>query len=225
MTTKPIFSLKKGDMLTVETLGKKTLHGEFTLQQNNSWQIRMLQTQMNRLIESEELRLSFIRGQLLYTGATELISVNEKTHVCTFSQPTEFTSRPVRRIPRIVSNVAAGVIYHNPNNEHSRRHYSTRDQNRIIDLTVEGAKLSCRKPIGDSDSEVIIVTCFEDNPNCANAQVYYHATIIREIKDHTSNEYPYAYGLKFKALVPESEQALQNYLSELIGEPLVYQQA
>lgn len=225
MSSNTVFALRKGEMLTLESNAKKGLHGEFIMQENANWLIRMLPTQLNKLAVREALSLSFVRGQLLYMGTTELLAIDEASCLCHFRCPQQLVSRPMRRLPRIASNIAAALIYTDKNCPNGRRQYSTRDQNRILDLTTQGAKIACKQALDTTDDDIILVTCFDTNPQLANAQVYYHARVVRQISGETPNDFPYVYGLEFRPLVAECEVALENYLSEIIGEPTYLKEA
>ena len=225
MTATTVFALRKGEMLTLESSSRKGLHGEFIAQENNTWLIRMLPAQLKKLHTGEHFSISFARGQLMYLGDTELLTLDDKSCICHFQVPASLDSRPLRRLPRIASDFAAALIYSDSNAPQGRRKFSTRDQNRVLDLNTQGARIACKQALGNIDDEVVLVTCFDANPNLANAQVYYHARIIRQIDGKAPVDFPYVYGLEFRPLQAECEQALENYLAEMIGEPAYLKEA
>lgn len=220
------------ELVTLELANRNKIQGLIERRMTGSWSISFDRHFSKNLVTQAKITISFVRDKCVHTGSARVLALDEEKSLVIITEPQKFDIRPMRAAPRVEVTLPAAVIIalqppgpdQGPfDNEVA---YVFRSDNRIRNLSVTGALLLCREAIGPEVEDLLVLTYFnlpqrpgEDGklPDSVameedHGQVYFHATVFRRLEKSPLNDFPHAYGIKFKPMFPQFKNQLVHFV-------------
>ncbi len=219
------FIPNSGELMTLETADGKNHHVEFFQQENNQWLFKILPTQAKQLCSGEDAHINFVRKQRFYRGVCTIERVEPVFGLCHTLIPCKFEDRPLRRLPRHITDITTAVMFVVNVDEQRSKQLSEKTKNRIFDLNIHGALLASKEKLNEHSNQILLATSFDKSIDLDNDHFFYRANIVREISNKSTAGYPYTYGLEFLSMTDKHKNAMTTHLSSVSNRESAYKSA